>query len=415
MQWVVFALILMDGLFLSALTLVTGGYQSLLYWLFLGLIVRSAVSVPRATSQILLNLTIVVCYVLAGVIEISIAGNLQEHFRAMSEMNEQSRKFAKARKHARPEPARYDAETPTNIRPQIHVDTDTLTEEEASRGVLGLSSDTAAEPLFVRLVLLLLMTGCSYAVQVLLERQRQVEEEARELGLREGQLRSAGRLAAEFAHQIKNPLAIINNAAYSLQKGLKEGKANFTEQIRIIQEEVEHSDRIVEQVMGYAQLTEGRVEKLNVVEELDFAVERVFPPAAGFSIRVHREYGSSFPPLLMQRRHFTETLINVLQNARDALNGRIGSIWITAHCKQDYAVEVAVRDDGAGIPSDKVERIFEPYYTTKEKGTGLGLATAKHNIELYGGTIRVESELGKGAQFTLLFPAKTIFKFAAKT
>jgi signal transduction histidine kinase len=117
----------------------------------------------------------------------------------------------------------------------------------------------------------------------------------------------------------------------------------------------------------------------------------------------------------MQRRHFTETLMNVLQNARDALNGRVGSIWISAQCKQDYAVEVIVRDDGAGIPSDKMERIFEPYYSTKEKGTGLGLATAKHNIELYGGSIRVESELGKGARFTLLFPAKTILKFAAKT
>src|SRR5207248_4697575 len=81
-QWVVFFMILMDGLFLSALTLVTGGYQSFLYWLFLGLIIRSAVSVPRATSQILLNLTIVTCYVLAGVIEISIGTNLEEHFRA---------------------------------------------------------------------------------------------------------------------------------------------------------------------------------------------------------------------------------------------------------------------------------------------------------------------------------------------
>ncbi len=324
-----------------------------------------------------------------------------------------------ARQRQRLEPPRYDLEgttnaqsRPTNI-PRIQLDPETLAEEESSSGMLG-PNETTAEPLFVRLVLLLLMTGCSYAVQVLLERQRQVEEEARELGLREGQLRSAGRLAAEFAHQIKNPLAIINNAAYSLQKGLRDGKSNLTEQIRIIQEEVEHSDRIVEQVMGYAQLTEGRVEKLNVIEELDAAVERVFPPAAGFPIQVHRQYGSSFPPLLMQRRHFSESLLNVLQNAREALNGKDGTIWIGAQCKQDYAVEVTIRDNGAGIPPDKLERIFEPYYTTKEKGTGLGLATAKHNVELYGGSIRVESELGKGAQFTLVLPAKTTFKFTSK-
>jgi signal transduction histidine kinase len=73
-------------------------------------------------------------------------------------------------------------------------------------------------------------------------------------------------------------------------------------------------------------------------------------------------------------------------------------------------VEVTVRDTGPGIPPDKIERIFEAYYTTKERGTGLGLAIVKHNAELYGGHVRVESELGKGAQFTLLFPAKTLIK-----
>ena len=67
-------------------------------------------------------------------------------------------------------------------------------------------------------------------------------------------------------------------------------------------------------------------------------------------------------------------------------------------------------DDGPGIPPDKMERIFEAYYTTKEKGTGLGLAIVKHNAELYSGTVRVESELGKGAKFTVNFPAKALPK-----
>jgi signal transduction histidine kinase len=73
-------------------------------------------------------------------------------------------------------------------------------------------------------------------------------------------------------------------------------------------------------------------------------------------------------------------------------------------------VEISVRDDGPGIAPDKIERIFEAYYTTKERGTGLGLAIVKHNVELYGGQVRVESELGKGAKFTLTFPAKTLLK-----
>ena len=71
-----------------------------------------------------------------------------------------------------------------------------------------------------------------------------------------------------------------------------------------------------------------------------------------------------------------------------------------------------MRDDGPGIPPDKLERVFEAYYTTKERGSGLGLAIVKHNLELYGGTVQVESGLGQGTKFTLIFPAKALMKFS---
>jgi two-component system nitrogen regulation sensor histidine kinase GlnL len=262
----------------------------------------------------------------------------------------------------------------------------------------------------LRLALLLLMTMCCYGLQVLLERHRRIEEESREFAVREAQIRSAGRLAAEIAHQIKNPLAIMNNAAYSLEKALREGKGNPSEQIRIIREEIEKSDRIITEVMGYAQLSEGRVEKLSVTEELDKAMAQVFPPAAGYNVKLHWKYDESFPPLLMQRKHLSETFVNLLQNAREALGEKGGNIYLEARCQSDYSIGISIRDDGPGIPPEKVEQIFEPYYTTKEKGTGLGLATVKHNVELYGGTVRLESELGKGARFMLLFPAKTLMR-----
>ena len=354
----VFAITLVDGIFLGVLTVVTGGYNSSLYWIFLALIVRTAVVVPRATSQLLLNLTLSTCFVVAGIIDSYIAQNLAS---------------------------------------------------ETDKRVLELY-DYPGEWLLLRVVLLLLMTLCCYALQVLLERHRRAMEEAREFAMREGQLRSAGRLAAEFAHQIKNPLAIINTAAYSLERGVRENKGEAHEQIHMIQEEVERADRIITQVMGYAQLSEGHVEKIDVIEELDLAIERVFPPAAHFPLLVHRSYRGSFPPLLMLRRHVSETFINVLQNAREAMEGRGGNIYVEALCHEDEWIEVSIRDDGPGIPTEKLGRIFEAYYTTKEKGSGLGLATVKHNLELYGGKVRVESELGKGAHFILLFPAKTLMQ-----
>jgi signal transduction histidine kinase len=76
-------------------------------------------------------------------------------------------------------------------------------------------------------------------------------------------------------------------------------------------------------------------------------------------------------------------------------------------------VVVTVSDDGPGIPRDRRERIFEPYYSTKEKGTGLGLSIVRHNIEMYGGTISVDSELGKGTHFTVKLPTRTFMKMQA--
>lgn len=357
-QWTVFASGLTDGILMSAMTLVTGGYDSPLFWLFVGLIIRSAVSVPRATSQLLLNLTLVACYVFSGLV-----------YYVISDLSDP-------------------------------IDPDTAV-------ALDLYGPIPAEPLLVRLFLLFLMVSCSYGVQILFERQRRALEEAREFAMREGQLRSAGRLAAEFAHQIKNPLAIINNAAFSLQRSLQRGNTDVAEQVGIIQEEVERSDRIITEIMGYAQLSEGRVEKLDVRQELDAAIGRVFPPAAGYPVVVRHKFDPEFPPLLMQRRHLSESLVNVLQNAREALEGRPGEVFVSARCRDDSQVEISVRDNGPGVPPDKLEKIFEAYYTTKEKGTGLGLASVKHSLELYGGSVRVESELGKGACFILTFPSKT--------
>jgi signal transduction histidine kinase len=357
-QWTVVTSSLVDGLFLAGMALLTGGLDSILFWLFVGLIVRNAVSVPPGVSQLILNFAISLCYILVGVLGFSVSTNL-------------------------------DASTLRTLHLMPHEDW--------------------GQPFLLRLVVLWLTAICCYGAQVLLERQRLATEEADEFAAREGQLRSAGRLAAEFAHQIKNPLAVINNAAFSLQRALRDGKTGAAQQIEIIQEEVSHVDRIVTQIMGYVQLTEGRVEKLNVAEELERAITQVFPPAVPTGIRVHREFNRTFPPLLMQRHHLSEIILNLLKNAREAI-GENGNVYITADSRRDYAVEISVRDDGPGIPPDKVERVFEAYYTTKEHGTGLGLAIVKHNVELYGGTVRVESGLGKGAAFTLVFPAKTLMK-----
>jgi signal transduction histidine kinase len=357
-QRVIFMTSFVDSLFLAAMTFVTGGFDSVLYWLFLGLIVRNAVSCPVAVPQLILNISASLCYLLAGIFDVAIT-------------------------------------------------TEILDFDEYPRG----QPESPAEPFLLRLIVLWLLTLCCYGLQLLFERHRRADQEAQEFAARQQQLRAAGRLAAQIAHQIKNPLGIINNAAYSLRRALQEGRNGGEQQVEIIREEVDRADRIITKLMGYAQLAEGQVEKLRIEYEIESAMSQVFPPGT-YPATVEKRLAARLPPLLMQRGHLAEILVNLLTNAREATNGT-GHIVIQASEGADHSVIVTVADDGPGIPRDRHERIFQPYFSTKEKGTGLGLSIVRNNAEMYGGSVSVESEVGKGARFIVKLPTRTFMKLQA--
>jgi signal transduction histidine kinase len=389
-QWLVFILGLLDGLFVAGLMLLIGGWQSVAYWLFPVLIVLNAMSIPLAVPQIILNLLLSGFFVGAGIIYANMGDNQINlmYVPGLSPLHTSSGTNTVA--------VQSHSEPLERTHKDIRWDPSIQAEEE-----------TPTESFLLRLFVLLLLTLCCYGVQALAERQRRELEEAREFAVREARLHSAGRLAAEFAHQIKNPLAVINNAAFSLQRSLRENKNSAAHQIEIIQEEVARADRVITQIMGYAQLSEGRVEKLDVIEEIERAIIQVFPPAVPCDIAIQRQFADYFPPLLMQRGHLSEIFINLLKNAREAIGGP-GKVVIKAACIEDNSIEVSIRDTGAGIPPDKQTRIFEAYYTSKSGGSGMGLAIVRHNTELYSGTVRVNSEVGRGSEFVLTFPVKAI-------
>src|SRR5690606_16962761 len=133
-------------------------------------------------------------------------------------------------------------------------------------------------------------------------------------------------------------------------------------------------------------------------------IDGAFPSGAGVESQIERHFDSNMPTLPMQRGHLREISANLLKNAREAV-GDGGRIQIHAGQDSDDAVVVTVADNGPGIPADKLEQIFEAYYTTKPKGTGLGLAIVRNNMELYGGSVKAESGLGQGARFILRFAA----------
>ena len=353
-QWMAVTNSLVDALFLAAMTVLTGGVDSILFWLFIGLILRNAVSVPPGISQLILNFLVTICFALAVVIDASVLSGGDS------------------------------VQTMFDLTP----------------------NEDWLEPLMLRMAVLWLTMLCCSGLEILLERQRLALEEAAVSAAQESQLHSAARLSAEFAHQIKNPLAVITNATYSVQRSLRENKPVAMEHLEIIQEEVARVDQVIKQIVGYAQLSEERVEKLNVIKSVEAAIAQVFPAALPSGIKIKKVYAGNLPPLLMQRGHLREILANLLKNAREIL-GETGTVTVTAECVRQKNVEISVADDGPGIPPERLAQVFEAYFTTKEKGSGLGLAIVKHNVELYGGTVRVESKLGKGATFTVVFPAKS--------
>ena len=396
-QWLVFVLGLLDGLFVSGLIIITDGFASIAFWLFPVLIVINAISIPLAAPQLVLNMLLGFFYLSAGLLYPKVP------------LPEYDTSVLLRQRTNQPPAIVTNTIMPTHLQstnlPRTTVGTNRLAQAIGSNKPPTKQDQIDAQPDFPKLFMLWLLTICCYGAQVL----RRIIDESREFAVREGQLMYAGRLSAEFAHQIKNPLAIINNAVYSLQRAVKEGRTDILPQLEIIREEVERSDKIITQIMGYAQLSEGHVEKLDLVDEVNAAVDETFPAAVETGVRIERRYAPHLPPLLMQRQHLSQILVNILQNAREALNGP-GKVTVSVSVRRDESVEIVVADNGPGIAPEKIERIFEQYYSTKEKGTGLGLAIVKHNVELYAGRVRAQSELGKGARFILTFPPKTVMK-----
>ena len=360
---IVFSIGVLDALLMGTLTLLSSGFDSNLYWVFLALILHNALAIPVALPQLLLNFFVSAAFMAGGLLDRVIIVPLD-------------------------------------------------------RNLFGPDVDPRLENPVERLIVLVAWALCCYGIQVLFEKQKRAEAEATEFAVRQERLQTAGRLAAEIAHQIKNPLGIITNAAFCLQRAVRERETaaeeqgqNIDEQVQIIREEIEHADQIITELMGYAQLAEGTVERLEVGDEVDNAILEVFPPAAKYRVEIIKNYEPSLPALLMQKRHLSGVLVNLLQNAREAMNG-VGRIEVSVRYGKNDSVIISIADDGPGIAPDKINKIFEAHFSTRAKGTGLGLAIVKHNTEIYGGTINVHSELGKGTRFTLEFPARILMKLS---
>lgn len=260
---------------------------------------------------------------------------------------------------------------------------------------------------------LLMMPFYPFLMAYAITRHHVLEFEEIAQAAQRDKLAAIGTLAASINHEIRNPLYVIKGFAESYLENLKQGiYANEKEAIQkstqILSKTIEQAERAMEIMKRFSSFAkqgsrEGiQLEAVDIGEAFDGILPLIRYELELDKIQLVRELPETLSAIRVDRRNVEEIFFNLVLNACQAMKDG-GRLTIRAE-QHNGMVQIEIQDQGPGIPSDKVSKIFEPFYTTKASGTGLGLYVTKRLVERNRGKISVESELNKGTRFTLRFP-----------
>ena len=226
-------------------------------------------------------------------------------------------------------------------------------------------------------------------------------------------LAALGQMAAGLAHEIRNPLGSIKGAAQYLQpvEGQKADPSTL-EFLGIIVEEVDRLNKIVSQFLDYARPYRGDQNPLDLNDVVRKTINLIEKEQSGSRVEIATNLHEGLPPVRADAQQLRQVFLNLAINAVDAMpqGGRLQvSTSLRRATRRSAAaafLEIRFRDDGVGIPPADLRNLFIPFFTTKEKGTGLGLPISQRIIENHGGTIEVRSQTGSGSTFTVLLPVE---------
>jgi signal transduction histidine kinase len=219
---------------------------------------------------------------------------------------------------------------------------------------------------------------------------------------RRDKLVALGELSASLAHEIRNPIGVINASAALLDKP-EQTPGKRSELTRMIREE---SARVGNLVQDFLQLSRYRQPTLTLLDPVA-PLERALAAALAGRAQIHVEkaYAHEGAEVLADSALLQQAWGNIFTNAIQAMGDAGGRLRIESRIVKGE-VQLAVEDSGPGIPPDILPRLFEPFFTTKDQGTGLGLSIANTLIEANGGRLEVRSPKNGGARFTMIFPVQ---------
>ena len=220
--------------------------------------------------------------------------------------------------------------------------------------------------------------------------------------IRSEKLAALGQLAAGIAHEIRNPLTSINILIHSLASNLPSGNSQ-KEDLKVIEEEIHRINEIVDQFLRFAKPTPPLFQKVEVASIFKETLQLLRPQIEKQRIVVQKEF-QTLPPILMDREQIKQVILNLLLNAIQAMI-KGGHLALKGHIPRDERwIKLLIQDSGVGIPLEDMNQLFDPFFSTKEGGIGLGLSIAHRIIDQHHGKIEVESAPGKGTLFTIWLP-----------
>jgi signal transduction histidine kinase len=238
-----------------------------------------------------------------------------------------------------------------------------------------------------------------------LGRVRRAERRARD----SERLASLGTLAGGLAHEIKNPLSTLNINLQLLEEDLRRAgedpKGRYLMRLGTLRREVRRLEEVLDDFLRYARPHELKTEAVDLNGILDEMLDFVSPEVTQSGVRISRAFAPDLKPCRIDAGRLKQAFLNIVINAKQAMSAGGELIVRTRNVSRPVGIEIDFIDTGAGIAPENLPRIWDAYYSTKDKGTGLGLPTARRIIEEHGGTIRVHSDVGKGTCFTVFLPS----------
>lgn len=229
---------------------------------------------------------------------------------------------------------------------------------------------------------------------------RQVQEKM----VRQEKLAVLGQLAGSVGHELRNPLGVISNSVFYLNLVLPETNDKVRQHLTMIQNETRNAAKIIGDLLDYARATSTEPQPLSIAEIVNGTLQRFPVPA---SVKVILELPSDLPQVYADALHMEQVLGNLVMNAWQAMPDG-GELTISAEAtifsSGQPAACIRVKDSGMGISPENIKKIFDPLFSTKSRGIGLGLSVSQRLAEANGGRIEVESLLGQGSTFRLYLP-----------